>query len=120
MSLLTIQAKAHSTFAMLKEQQQEESTETFTARHGWFQRFRSRFNLHNRGISGEVASADIEGVEKFIPRYLFVDQLVHQPGRWNGIGSLNEEYMYMLLNGTGKGSSTGCGLQLRFISKTAV
>ena len=43
MSLLTILAKARSIFATLKEQQEEEeSTETFTASHGWFQRFRSR------------------------------------------------------------------------------
>ena len=48
------------------EQQEEESTETFTASHGWFQPFRSRYKLHNRGISAEVASTDIEGAEKFI------------------------------------------------------
>ena len=47
MSLLTIQAKARSIFATLKEQQEEESTETFTASHGWFPRFHSRFNRHN-------------------------------------------------------------------------
>ena len=57
MSLLTIQAKACSIFATLKEQQEEESTETFTASHGRFPRFRSRFNRHNCDISGEVATA---------------------------------------------------------------
>ena len=38
----------------------------FTAIHGWFQWFPSRSNLHNSGVSGEVASADVEGAEKSI------------------------------------------------------
>ena len=82
LSLLTIQAKARSIFATLKEQQEEESTEMFTASPGWFQRFRSRFNLHNRGISGEVASADIEGAENFIQdfdKYIQYTILVYRP-----------------------------------------
>ncbi|XP_059583233.1 tigger transposable element-derived protein 1-like [Alligator mississippiensis] len=47
----------------------EESTETFTASRGWFQRFRWRFNLHNRSISGEAASADVEAAEKFVDQF---------------------------------------------------
>ena len=72
---------------MLKEQQEEESAEMFTTSHGWFQRFRSRFNLHNRGISGEVSSANVEGAEKFIQdthllTNLFTDLVVGtEPGR---------------------------------------
>ncbi|XP_075070462.1 putative CENPB DNA-binding domain-containing protein 1 [Mixophyes fleayi] len=39
MSLFIIQAKARSIFDTLKEREGEESTETFMASHGWFQRF---------------------------------------------------------------------------------
>ena len=69
MSLLIIQAKARSIFETLKAREVEESTETFTASHGWFQRFRRRFNLHNRSISGEAASADVEAAEKFVDQF---------------------------------------------------
>lgn len=54
-SLLSTQEKARSVFAKLKEREGEESTETFTASHGWFQSFRRRFNLHNRAVSGLVS-----------------------------------------------------------------
>eukprot|EP00106_Octopus_bimaculoides_P018423 XP_014785865.1 PREDICTED: tigger transposable element-derived protein 1-like [Octopus bimaculoides] len=79
MRLLTIQAKAHSIFTTLKEQQEEETTETFTASHDWFQRFHSRFNLHNRSISCEAVSADAEGGEKFVQDFdkMIVDSGYH-------------------------------------------
>lgn len=53
MSLLIIQAKAHSIFETLKAREGEASDETFQANHGWFQHFCRKFNLHNRSISGE-------------------------------------------------------------------
>lgn len=79
LSILIIQTKARSIFNTLKER--EGSTEMFTASNGWFQRFRRRFNLHNRCASGEAASADVEAAEKFVNemvRYNFSlgDQLV--------------------------------------------
>lgn len=64
LSLLIIQAKARTIFNMLKEQ--EGSTETFRASNGWFQRFRRRFNLLNRCVNDEAASADAEAPEKFV------------------------------------------------------
>ncbi|XP_006025615.1 tigger transposable element-derived protein 1-like [Alligator sinensis] len=69
MSLLIIQAKAHSIFETLKAREGEESTETFTASHGWFQWFRRRFNVHNRSISSEAASTDVEAAEKFVDQF---------------------------------------------------
>ena len=66
MSLLIIQAKARSIFETLKARKGEESTEIFTASHGWFQRFCRRFYLHNRSISGEAASTDVEAVENLL------------------------------------------------------
>lgn len=57
MSLLIIQAKARSIFETLKTRgSDQESTETFTASHGWFQRFSRRFNLQNRNFNGEATS----------------------------------------------------------------
>lgn len=62
-SLSLIQAKARNIFETLKAHEGEESTQTFTASHGWFQRFRRRFSLHSWTISGEAASADVDMLE---------------------------------------------------------
>ncbi|XP_076042242.1 putative CENPB DNA-binding domain-containing protein 1 [Oratosquilla oratoria] len=51
-SLGLIQSKALSIFNTLKTREGEGYTETFTASKGWFQRFRTRFSLHNRGVYG--------------------------------------------------------------------
>ncbi|XP_059580411.1 tigger transposable element-derived protein 1-like [Alligator mississippiensis] len=77
MSLLIIQAKARSIFETLKAREGEESTETFTASHGWFQWFRRRFNVHNRNISSEAASADVEAAEKFVDQF---DEIIEKGG----------------------------------------
>ncbi|KAL3890542.1 hypothetical protein ACJMK2_002824 [Sinanodonta woodiana] len=69
MSLLIIENKARGIFETLKACEVEESTETFTASHGWFQRFRRRFNLHNWNISGEAACADVEAAEIFVDQF---------------------------------------------------
>uniref|UniRef100_A0A8C9W2M3 HTH CENPB-type domain-containing protein n=1 Tax=Scleropages formosus TaxID=113540 RepID=A0A8C9W2M3_SCLFO len=58
LSLLTIQAKARSLFEALKERAGDGYTQTFTASHGWFQRFKNRYNLRSVKVSGESASAD--------------------------------------------------------------
>ena len=76
-SLNIIQSKALSIFNTLKAREGEACTETFTASHGWFQRFRRRFNLHNRSISGEAASADTEAAEKFIDE---LDKIIEEGG----------------------------------------
>lgn len=54
----------------LKVHKGEESTETFRANHGWFQRFSGRFNLHNWSISGEAASADVKAAKKFVVEFV--------------------------------------------------
>ncbi|KYO26331.1 hypothetical protein Y1Q_0005051 [Alligator mississippiensis] len=77
MSLLIIQAKARSIFETLKAREGEESTETFTASCGWFQRFCRRFNVHNRSISGEAANADVEAAEKFVDQF---DEIIEKGG----------------------------------------
>ncbi|XP_018419693.1 PREDICTED: tigger transposable element-derived protein 1-like [Nanorana parkeri] len=74
MSLSIIQAKALSIFKTLKAG--EESTETFTASHGWFQKFCHRFNLHNRSVSGEAASADV-AAETFLDQF---DKIIEKGG----------------------------------------
>lgn len=66
MSLLIIQTKPCSIFAMLKVWGEEELTETFTANRGWLQSFHCWFNLHNRAVSGESVSAGVKGAEKFV------------------------------------------------------
>ena len=79
LSLTIIQAKARSLFATLREQAGEDYVENFTASHGWFTRFKRRYNLynirvkgetrrryylHNIQVKGEAANADEEVAEK--------------------------------------------------------
>lgn len=77
LSLSIIQAKALNIFETLQARSGEVSTETFTASNGWFQRFSRRFNLHNRSVSGEAASADVEAAEKFVDQF---DTIIEQGG----------------------------------------
>lgn len=63
MSLIIIQTKARIIFETLKQHKGEQCGETFTASHGWFQRFRGRFNLNNRR---EAVTVDREAADEFI------------------------------------------------------
>lgn len=100
MSLLIIQAKARSIFETLKAREGEESRETFTASHGWLQRFCQRFNLHNQSISGEAASADVEAVETVVDPSV---KLSSKPAT-----SRNRSSMWMELGFLEKMSETPC------------
>ena len=62
---------------MLKEKAGEDYTQEFTASTGWFKRFKKRFELHNVRITGEAASADKEGAEKFVE---VLDELIVEEG----------------------------------------
>jgi hypothetical protein len=69
LSLAIIQTKACSLFNMLKLKEGENYDQTFTASHGWFQRFRKRANFQNVNISGEAASADYIAAEEFVVKF---------------------------------------------------
>ncbi|KAK4312258.1 hypothetical protein Pmani_005859 [Petrolisthes manimaculis] len=60
--------KARTIFQDLKKEhgKEDNSSETFVASKGWFNRFKCRGNLTNRRIYGEAASADEEGAKKFL------------------------------------------------------
>lgn len=66
---LIIQTKARDIFDTLKEREGGQSTETFVASYGWFQRFRKRFNLHNCSFSGELTSSDVDEAKKFVDEF---------------------------------------------------
>ncbi|XP_063588835.1 tigger transposable element-derived protein 1-like [Penaeus indicus] len=72
---MIIQEKALSLFNELKAKYGEDVT--FTASHGWFNRFRARNNLHNVKVSGEAASADIRAAEEFPGK---LAEVIHQGG----------------------------------------
>ncbi|XP_045117649.1 tigger transposable element-derived protein 1-like [Portunus trituberculatus] len=61
--LMMIQEKALSLFNELKAEYGEDVS--FTASHGWFNRFKARNNLHNVKVSGEATSADVKAAEEF-------------------------------------------------------
>jgi len=66
-SLMLIQEKALSLYEDLKCKNGDSvDAHTFTASHGWFQKFRDRNKLHNIKVAGEAASADKEGATNFI------------------------------------------------------
>lgn len=50
-SLATVQVEARGIFERLKERDAARTEETFSASHGWFQRFRRRFGLESCGDS---------------------------------------------------------------------
>ncbi|KAK4313776.1 hypothetical protein Pmani_014899 [Petrolisthes manimaculis] len=60
--------KARTIFQDLKKEhgKEDNSSETFVASKGWFNRFKCRGDLKNRRIYGEAASADEEGAKKFL------------------------------------------------------
>lgn len=47
--------------------QKYQKTESFNASKGWFERFKTRYDLHNLKFSGESASADHEAAQNFLP-----------------------------------------------------
>lgn len=68
LSKMIIQNKAISIFHDLQNDTPSTSSgssEKFEARNGWFQRVKSRANLHNISLKGESASADKPAAEKF-------------------------------------------------------
>ncbi|XP_066445361.1 tigger transposable element-derived protein 1-like [Eleutherodactylus coqui] len=65
LSLMLIQEKALSLFEDVKTKYGEEADVTFTASHGWFNRFKARNNLHNIKVTGEAASADTVAAQEF-------------------------------------------------------
>ena len=73
--LMMIQEKALSLFNELKAEYGEDAS--FTASHGWFNRFKARNNLHNVKVSGEVASADLKAAEEFPGK---LAEIIHQGG----------------------------------------
>ncbi|XP_045101357.1 tigger transposable element-derived protein 1-like [Portunus trituberculatus] len=73
--LMMIQEKALSLFNELKAEYGEDVS--FTASHGWFNRFKARNNLHNMKVSGEAASADVKAAEKFPGK---LAEIIHQGG----------------------------------------
>jgi hypothetical protein len=54
LSMQLVQAKAKSRFKDIKVKYPD-STQTFSASRGWFQRFRNRAGFHNVKVSGEAA-----------------------------------------------------------------
>ncbi|XP_066450519.1 tigger transposable element-derived protein 1-like [Eleutherodactylus coqui] len=67
LSLMLIQEKAlKGLFEDVKTKYGEEAADvTFTASHGWFNRFKARNNLHNIKVTGEAASADTVAAQEF-------------------------------------------------------
>ncbi|ROT86069.1 putative tigger transposable element-derived protein 1-like isoform X9 [Penaeus vannamei] len=66
LSLMLIQEKALSLFEDLKTKYGEEAADvTFTASHGWFNRFKARYNLHNVEVAAEATSADTVAAQEF-------------------------------------------------------
>lgn len=65
LSTSILQAKSIKIFEYLRNE--SGTNEIFKASNGWFNRFRTRFNLHNLKISGEKASADNVAAENFKP-----------------------------------------------------
>jgi hypothetical protein len=45
---------------------EDDSDNTFTASHGWFQKFKIRSKLHNIKVTGETASADLTASMKYL------------------------------------------------------
>uniref|UniRef100_K7GFF7 HTH CENPB-type domain-containing protein n=1 Tax=Pelodiscus sinensis TaxID=13735 RepID=K7GFF7_PELSI len=76
LSLMTIQTKAYSLFEDLKKKKKGyDYDQTFTASHGWLDRFKMQANLHNVKLSGEAASANSKAAEPFIEE---LDKLIKE------------------------------------------
>ena len=65
LSGLAVRQQALAFYEFLNNQLVGSSNETFVASRGWFDRFKSRFSLHNVSFSGEKASADQEAAALF-------------------------------------------------------
>ncbi|XP_051825075.1 tigger transposable element-derived protein 1-like isoform X1 [Antechinus flavipes] len=65
LSQALIMQKALSLFDHLKAQAGEESSKTFVASRGWFEKFKKRNKINNIRIMGESASADIKAAAEF-------------------------------------------------------
>lgn len=63
--------KARTIFQDLKKEhgKQDDTSETFIASKGWFNRFKCRGNLTNKRMYGEAASADEERAKKFVEKF---------------------------------------------------
>lgn len=64
-SMFLAQAKARAIFAELRKEE-EGPVKPFAASSGWFANFRRRYGYHNIRMSGEAASADAVGAERFV------------------------------------------------------
>ena len=63
---MLIPEKAKSLYEDLRKKHGEESEGTsFNASHGWLHWFKTRVNLHDVKVSGEVASADMVAAQEF-------------------------------------------------------
>lgn len=60
-----IMQKAQSLFDHLKAQEDKDSTETFVACRGWFEKLKKWTEIHSIRIMGEAASANIKATEEF-------------------------------------------------------
>uniref|UniRef100_K7G5W7 DDE-1 domain-containing protein n=1 Tax=Pelodiscus sinensis TaxID=13735 RepID=K7G5W7_PELSI len=67
-------------FEDLKKKEGYDYDQTFTASHGWFNRFKMCANLHNVKLSGEAASADSKAAEPFIEE---LDKLIKEGNYFN-------------------------------------
>ena len=65
LSLHVVQTKAVKIFKKLQETSEGEVRD-FSASHGWFNRFKKRFQLRNVRVAGEKSSADEEAAREFI------------------------------------------------------
>lgn len=68
LSKMVIQSKAVSIFNEIQKNlpsSSSEDLEKFEASQGWFERFKTRTNLHNVALKGESASADVAAGNKF-------------------------------------------------------
>jgi hypothetical protein len=68
LSKMVIQAKAKDLFDYIKSSVAEFcdcQDESFQASNGWFEKFKTRANIHSVHLKGEAASADIFAAEKY-------------------------------------------------------
>lgn len=67
MSTMTIQEKAKTIFETLRKADEEGifQNESFGASKGWFEKFKTRHNLHNIKMKGEAASSDTSAAREY-------------------------------------------------------
>jgi hypothetical protein len=64
-SQANISTKAKSLYDLMKGIGESVTDETFSANHGWFDRFKRRENLHSLRLSGEAASANKDAASTY-------------------------------------------------------